>query len=566
MIPYELPVRNDGVLLPASKPFSTHRLVFSAFLARRAAFVLLLIVLFLSGCSQAEPVATATPTKTPFPAATAVPTATPVPPTATPVPTDTPTPLPTETPTPEGTATSTPTPAPAALLQPAQDGVNVRKGPGSSYGKLGTVSRSDTLSVFGKSEDGAWYQVCCINTAQGWVAAQFAQLNGDAAAVPVVAAPVLNAETQADAPAAVAVTSGSSAGSSVAGRVSIGNVVPAVDNPPPGRYFGLCGLNVNRPVREVAPPRTTLAGNINPLTGLTIDPALLQTRIFVARYGNEPAVNAYYGISAPDLVFEELMDSMNTTRFTTVWLGGNAPQIGPLRSFRSTTIQVAQTFDAPMASSGAVGPNQVFAYAAGIEDLDERCTSQPYFNNSSGGGYQNRVLTSSANLRSFLAGSGLNTGVKIKPFSFSDAAPGGAAATRVVIPYLNRGFYEVEWRYDPATGRYARFSGANRNPLLDGSNGQQVTAANVVIMEVQHDITDLPEDSVNGLSVRTYIVGREGPAIILRDGVAVQGRWRVSAKFSGLELVDAAGNAIPLKPGNSWFQVVPPNYGVTVVG
>ena len=158
--------------------------------------------------------------------------------------------------------------------------------------------------------------------------------------------------------------------------VSIGNVVPPKDNPPPGKYFGFCGLRDNRPVREVAPQRPILSGNTNPLTGLPIDPALLQKRIFIARYGNEPAVRNYFGISAPDLVFEELMDSLNTTRFTTVWLGGDAPQIGPLRSFRSTTIQVAQMFDAPMASSGAVGPNQFFAYAAGIEDLDERCSSK----------------------------------------------------------------------------------------------------------------------------------------------------------------------------------------------
>ncbi|MCB0240971.1 MAG: DUF3048 C-terminal domain-containing protein, partial [Anaerolineae bacterium] len=66
--------------------------------------------------------------------------------------------------------------------------------------------------------------------------------------------------------------------------------------------------------------------------------------------------------------------------------------------------------------------------------------------------------------------------------TFSDTPPaGGQPANRVVIPYPNRGFYEVEWRYDPGTGRYARFSGSQRNPLVDGNNGQQVTAANVVI-------------------------------------------------------------------------------------
>jgi hypothetical protein len=531
-------------------------------------FTLSILMLALAGCGGDEPLPTPTPTKTPVPvaaAATETPTATPAPPTE--APTATNTPEPTATPTLEGTPTPAPTPAPVAFLQPTQDDVNTRKGPATGYGKVGQVTKADTLGVYGKSADGGWYKICCVNGQEAWIASQFAQLSGDTAAIAVVDAPPLNAETQADSAPATASASGGSGGGRT-GFVYIGNVVPAVDTAPPGKYYGLCGLRVNRPVREQAPAgRTQVAGDINPLTGQPIDPARLAQRIFVARYGNEPAVRSSFGIGAADLVFEELMDDLNTTRFTTVWLGGDAPQIGPLRSFRSTTIQVAQMFDAPMASSGAVGPNQVFAYQAGIEDLDERCYSGPYFNNPNGGGYQNRVLTSSANLRSFLQNNGLNTGVKIKPFTFSDTPPaGGQAANRVVIPYINRGFYEVEWRYDPATGRYARFSGSARNPLVDGNNGQQVTASNVVLMEVQHDQTDLIEDVVNSYSVRTYIAGREGPATIIRNGVAIQGRWRALDKFSGLELVDAAGNPIPLKPGQSWFQVVPPNYGVTIVG
>ncbi len=533
-------------------------------------FAILLMALALAGCGGEEPLPTPTPTKTPLPLAASTPAPTNTP-TATPAPTDTPeptaTPTPADTPTPEGTPTPEPTPEPVAFLQPNQDDVNTRKGPGTNYGRVGQVTRADTLGVYGKSADGGWYKICCVNGQEAWIANQFAQLSGDTAAIAVVEAPPLNAETQADSAPTTAGRPGGSNPSGI-GYVYIGNVVPAVDTPPSGRYFGLCGLRVNRPVRETPPTgRVQVTGNTNPLTGQPIDPARLNERIFVARYGNEPAVRASFGIGAADLVFEELMDDLNTTRFTTVWLGGDAPQIGPLRSFRSTTIQVAQTFDAPMASSGAVGPNQVFAYQAGIEDIDERCYSGPYFNNPAGGGYQNRVLTSSANLRSFLQNNGLNTGVKVKPFTFSETAPGGGqAANRVVIPYVNRGFYEVEWRYDPATGRYARFSGSARNPLVDGNNGQQVTASNVVLMEVQHDRTDLVEDIVNSYSVRTYIAGREGPATIIRDGVAIQGRWRALDKFSGLELVDAAGNPIPLKPGQTWFQVVPPNYGVTIVG
>ncbi len=528
-------------------------------------FALLLISLALAGCGGNEPLPTPTPTKTPLPLATntPVPSATP---TATPAPTDTPeptaTPTPADTPTPEGTPTPEPTPTPMAFLQPTQDDVNTRKGPGTNYGRVGQITRADKLGVYGKSADGNWYKVCCVNGQEAWFAAQYAQVSGDIAALPVVEAPPLNAETQADNAPAVASGSGSPG---ITGLTYIGNVVPPVDNPPPGKYYGLCGLRENRPVRAVPPQRTTLTGNINPLTGLPIDPKRLEERIFVARYGNEPAVNAYFGISAPDLVFEELMDSLNTTRFTTLWLGGDAPQIGPLRSFRNTTIQLAQTFDAPMASSGAVGPNQIFAYAAGVEDLDERCYAQIYYDNPAGGSYQNRVLTTSDRIRSFLQANGLNTGVKIQPFTFDETAPrGDQPASRVVIPYINRGFYEVEWRYDPATGRYARFSGSQRNPLIDANNGQQVTAANVVILEAKHDRTDLLV--LGSYTVHTYLVGQEGPATIIRDGVAIQGRWRVPNTFSGMELVDAAGNPIPLKPGNTWFQIVPPNYGVTIVG
>jgi hypothetical protein len=448
-----------------------------------------------------------------------------------------------------------------AFLQPNEDDVNVRKGPGTNYGRVGQVTRADTLGVYGKSADGGWYKVCCINSQEAWISAQFAQLSGDTAAITVVEAPPLDAATQAD----VASQTSGPRGPGTVGLTYIGDVTPPVDNPPPGKYYGLCGLRENRPVRAVPPERALLTGSVNPLTGLPIDPARLQDRIFIARFGNEPAINAYYGISAPDMVFEELMDNLNTTRFTTLWLGGDAPQIGPLRSFRNTTIQLAQMFDAPMASSGAVGPNQVMAYAAGVEDLDERCYSQIYYNNPAGGGYQNRVLTTSADLRNFLEAQGLNTGVKIQPFVFGDTPPsGGQPANRVVIPYINRGFYEVEWRYDPATGRYARYSGSQRTPLVDANNGEQVTAANVVILEARHDRTDLLV--LGSYTVHTYLVGQEGPATIIRDGVAIEGRWRVPDKFSGMELVDAAGNPIPLKPGNTWFQIVPPNYGETIVG
>ncbi len=185
--------------------------------------MLLTIGLLCAACGGEEPVATATPTKTPTPLATdtPVPTDTPAPPTNTPVPTDTP--EPTATPTPEGTPTPTPTAAPVAFVQPSQDDVNTRKGPGTSYGKVGQVTQADKLGVYGKSADGGWYKICCINSQEAWIAKDFAQLSGDVAKIPVVEAPPLNAETQKDAmqPRRIGRRRRSRAG-----RVAIGDVVP----------------------------------------------------------------------------------------------------------------------------------------------------------------------------------------------------------------------------------------------------------------------------------------------------------------------------------------------------
>ncbi len=170
------------------------------------------------------------------------------------------------------------------------------------------VTQADTLGVFGKSADGRWYKICCVNGGEAWIASQFAVLSGDTAAIAVAAPPALTDETQADDAVAVA-GGGGGGGGGTPGRISIGNVVPAVDNPPPGKILRTCvACGSTGPCARSRRQRPVLTGSTNPLTGLPIDPARLQERIFVARYGNEPAVNDYFGISAPDLVFEELMD------------------------------------------------------------------------------------------------------------------------------------------------------------------------------------------------------------------------------------------------------------------
>jgi len=53
-----------------------------------------------------------------------------------------------------------------------------------------------------------------------------------------------------------------------------------------------------------------------------------------------------------------------------------------------------------------------------------------------------------------------------------------------------------------------------------------------------------------------------GRVQVLRDGQVFEGKWSRPGRFDMLSVIDADGNPIPLKPGNTWFQLVRPETAV----
>ena len=96
----------------------------------------------------------------------------------------------------------------------------------------------------------------------------------------------------------------------------------------------------------------------------------------------------------------------------------------------------------------------------------------------------------------------------------------------------------------------------------DAATGKQLSAANVVIQTVPHERTTYVEDSLGTTSIRIVTVGA-GAATILRDGVAIRGRWQ-AGDANMPEFFDPAGKPIALKPGNTWFELVEPETAVTI--
>ncbi len=160
-------------------------------------YIFLFVLLFaLAGCGPEEPEVVALPTRTPRPTFTPTPLpAAPQPVAAVETATFTPEPAnaapvaeapAAEAPVAEPTATDTPAPQQAkALITNAQ--ANVRTGPGTNYALAGTLERGAEFEIVGKNPAGDWWQLCCLNGQNVWIAGFLVDTSGPVDGVAVAA-------------------------------------------------------------------------------------------------------------------------------------------------------------------------------------------------------------------------------------------------------------------------------------------------------------------------------------------------------------------------------------------
>lgn len=95
----------------------------------------------------------------------------------------------------------TPEPAPTVIpLAVVQDATaRARSGPGTAYDDAGELASGVELAIVARSDDGAWWLVCCLNGQEVWIQAEAVATDGAVEAV-AVAANIPPAPTPTDTP------------------------------------------------------------------------------------------------------------------------------------------------------------------------------------------------------------------------------------------------------------------------------------------------------------------------------------------------------------------------------
>lgn len=292
----------------------------------------------------------------------------------------------------------------------------------------------------------------------------------------------------------------------------------------------------------------------NPLTGLAVgDTSLLQRRPVLIKVSNFPVSGRpHAGLSFADLVFEYYIGT-GMTRFIAVHYGKDSPQSGPIRSGRLVDAQLTRLYGGILGTTGA--SSTVFANLTDI--LGDRffvatrytcpglCTSNTLNTYS--------TFADTAALTEYATERGVEKQAPpLQGMMFEQAPPeGGEEASHLSLVYshLNR----VGWDYDPERGVYLRSqdkADAILRPMPDRVTGEQLAFDNVVVLYTWHEVTTPTIISIE----MWYAYGR--PALFFRDGKVYRGRFTFVGPDLPLRFLNEQGTFFPLKPGNTWFQVV----------
>lgn len=301
---------------------------------------------------------------------------------------------------------------------------------------------------------------------------------------------------------------------------------------------------------------------INPLTGLPYpnEEAMNRRNLIVKISNYPPIVRPQTNINMADVVFE-LEAEGGVTRFAAIFRSQLPDIVGSVRSAR-----LADTYLVPMY-------NALFAYSGTSEPIQNIIlTSEWVFQTFSplkgdnedagfirvpqeGKAFEHTLFLQPALLLEKATRREVNTPLRAFGFAFNEKPDeGGLPANDIFVDWY--GQTDARWQYDPATGRYLRFTDGIIH--TDAATGEQLWADNIVVIEVEHrERPDLFPAGASYTSTDIVLEG-QGRAYLLRDGVYYQGFWRRRDNNPGtaLQIIYGDNNSIMMKPGRTWVEVV----------
>lgn len=287
---------------------------------------------------------------------------------------------------------------------------------------------------------------------------------------------------------------------------------------------------------------------IAPLTGMPSEEPVTQ-RPLAIMINNAPAARPQSGLIDADVVYEVLAEG-GITRLVSIYQSkADIVKIGPIRSIRPYMIDLGESYHAVTVHAGASNDAYAILQAKRKDDLDEITNAGSSFwrdksRKAPHNLYSNvETLLEGAEKRGFETKAERTSGYVFYP---ENEGPNTVEkANRVEIKF-QLDSYRVSYEFDASTGVYKR--SINEKPHNDLESGEQLTAANVVVMGADHRVLDDIGRLEVGLSLG-------GEAILFQQGQVVRARW-IREDNDIIRFVED-NQEVPMVPGNTYIHIVP---------
>jgi Protein of unknown function (DUF3048) N-terminal domain/Protein of unknown function (DUF3048) C-terminal domain len=301
---------------------------------------------------------------------------------------------------------------------------------------------------------------------------------------------------------------------------------------------------------------TTTAAPVAPkaaLTGLPVtDPAVLTRPTMLVKINNADGKSCdlrarpQVGLDQADIVIEEEVEG-GITRFMAAFQSVVPETVGPVRSARSSDIDLLLTFNTPLFSwSGNNGNVQ-----GELNNIGDRyvavghssAAGNMYYRDNNGGRCApSNLFVHPAELYDFAKDKG-------KPatpvFTYlADGETVAAAAPAVAGVKINTAL-DTAYVWNATSATWDRFQKRTRHTVV---GDVQISPNNVVVLDIPY------KGSSTAGSPEAVSVGA-GAAHVYVGGKVIEGTWKKDSPEAPWTLTDAAGAPIKLTPGRTWVQL-----------